>query len=340
MKLSKAFHYRNIWLGTAMILIVLFHSGFSTPFSVLNFFKQIGYFGVEICLFASGIGCYYSLEKDPHPLRFLKRRAKRLYPVYLCFIIPWLLCKLYIGHFPLSAILGNLLGVQSLISWDYHFNWYIGGLVVFYTLAPYFKQITDGCSGNRSDLLVLTILVLCGVPFWCHDHLIVIAARLPIFYLGMVYAKHAASGITVTRKSWLLYVLTALFGITALLFVFFCFPDKVWSHGLCWYPFIFIVPGLCMVLSKFAIFCESTPRMHWINALLNTIGSYSFEVYLIHVFLYETVMPRISDQLSMISPNLLWLATVPVIITGTFLLNRISRFSLSFISRCNVKIKA
>ena len=338
MKLSKTFQYRNSWLGVAMILIVLFHSGFTISVPIFQFLKEIGYFGVEICLFASGIGCYFSLEKDPHGLRFLKRRVKRLYPVYLCFIIPWLLCKLYIGHIPLSAILGNLLGVQSLISWEHHFNWYIGGLVVFYILAPYFKQITDGCKSKQSDLLALMILILCGIPFWRHNHLIVIAARLPIFYLGMVYAKYAAFSTSVSRKSWLLYFLTALFGITVLLFVFFYFSDKVWSHGLCWYPFILIVPGMCMVLSKFAIFCETHPRMHWINALLNTIGSYSFEVYLIHVFLYESIMPRISDRLSMVPQNLLWLATVPVIVIGSFLLNRISKLLLSFLSRCNVKI--
>lgn len=337
MKLSKTFQYRNIWLGVAMIFIVLFHSGFMIPVPILQFIKEIGYFGVEICLFASGFGCYYSLEKDSHALRFLKRRAKRLCPVYLCFIIPWLLCKLYVGHFPLSAVLGNLLGVQSLISWDYHFNWYIGCLVVFYILAPYFKQITDTCQSSRSELLVLLMLVLCGIPFWCHDHLIVIVARLPIFYLGMIYAKHAVTGSSISQKSWLLHILASLCGIMTLLFVFFRFPNKVWSYGLCWYPFILIVPGLCMALSKFAFFFETHPRMHWLNALLNTIGSFSFEVYLIHVFLYETIMPRISDRLSMIPQNLIWLATVPVIIIGSFLLNWIASFSLSIMSRCNKK---
>ena len=332
MKLSKTFQYRNVWLGTAMLLIALFHSGFSFPSPILSTLKELAYFGVDICLFASGIGCYHSLEKDPNPLGFLKRRAKRLYPTYLCFIIPWLLYKVCTGPLPVSAIPGNLLGVQSLISWEYHFNWYISCLVVFYLLAPYLKQITDTAQSICSDLLVLLLLVLCSVPFWNQDHLIVLAARLPIFYLGMVYAKHALQGTELTANSRLLHFLAALAGGLALLLFFRWFPSRIWSHGLCWYPFLLIVPGLCMLLSRLAAIAEQYAGTRWINRLLGVIGNYSFEVYLVHDFLYETLMVTVSRELSMIPNNLLWVCTIPVVVIGCFLLNRIAKLLLSFLS--------
>ena len=93
MELKRIFKHRNFWVGVAMVWIVFFHSAVMVSWVPLNVFKDLGYAGVDICLFASGIGCYYSLEKDPDILRFLKRRATRLAPVYYCFIIPWLIYK-------------------------------------------------------------------------------------------------------------------------------------------------------------------------------------------------------------------------------------------------------
>lgn len=337
MKLSKTFQYRNVWLGISMILIALFHSGFSFSSGLFRFIKEIGYCGVEICLFASGIGCYYSLEKDADPLRFLKRRAKRLYPVYLCFILAWLVYKTLVGSVSLSVVIGNLLGVQSLISWEHHFNWYISCLLVFYILAPYMKQITDACKRGLADLSVLLIFILFGVPFWNYNHFIVIAARLPIFYLGMVYAKHAVAGRSIGKRGWVMHSLSALAGsITLFLFIRFC-PEKISSHGLCWYPFLLIAPGMCMLFSLLASVFENHAATKWINRLLSTIGIYSFEVYLVHDFLYETLMIPISRRLSAIPNNLLWLCTIPVVCLGVFLLNRVAKLLQSFLTHISAK---
>ena len=99
-RLDKTFRYRDAWLGLAMLLIIMYHSSFRFSFYVLKILKAIGYFGVDICVFATGIGCYYSLEKDPDSLRFLQRRVKRLYPTYLCFVIPWMIWRNTRGSLP------------------------------------------------------------------------------------------------------------------------------------------------------------------------------------------------------------------------------------------------
>ena len=64
MALNETFRFRNQWLGIAMVWIMWYHSGFSGNIRVFHYLKSIGYGGVDICLFASGIGCYFSLEKD------------------------------------------------------------------------------------------------------------------------------------------------------------------------------------------------------------------------------------------------------------------------------------
>ena len=88
--------------------------------------------------------------------------------------------------------MGNLLGVQTFVSWKYHFNWYIGGLILFYLCIPYLKQITDSYSRPRQDLLTILFLFLLSVPFWTQmGNSIVIMSRLPILYTGLVCGKLA-----------------------------------------------------------------------------------------------------------------------------------------------------
>ena len=73
-----------------MLWILLFHIPMELPGAGLRLFRQLGYGGVDLCLFASGVGCFYSLSKDPDAGRFLGRRLWRLGPVYLIFMLFWL----------------------------------------------------------------------------------------------------------------------------------------------------------------------------------------------------------------------------------------------------------
>ena len=80
-------------MGIAMIWIVAYHSGIDLYNPILIYVKEIGYGGVDIFLFAAGLGNYYSYLKDYSPLDFLKRRIVRLAPVYFPFILVWIIVK-------------------------------------------------------------------------------------------------------------------------------------------------------------------------------------------------------------------------------------------------------
>ena len=77
--------YRRVWLGIALIWVILFHC--PLDFGLLSYFRAIGYGGVDICLFTSGIGCFYSLSSDSDVVGFMKRRVKKLMPTYIVFIL-------------------------------------------------------------------------------------------------------------------------------------------------------------------------------------------------------------------------------------------------------------
>lgn len=333
MKLKQLLPYRNHWLGLAMIWIVLSHSGIQFHSSFWNHIKSWGYGGVDICLFASGIGCYFSLDKDPDLLRFLKRRALRLLPTYYVFMAAWIPIILVTSEMSFSVILGNLFGVQTLTGITGAFNWYISGLVTMYILAPYFKHIADHNSCARSQFLFIIFLLLLSIPFWTVRNLIIIITRLPIFYIGTITAKACKNGYTLS-KSWLyLSFLCIPVGFLLLYIAEIWAPNLLWIYGLHWYPFILITPGLCFLITKLAYWVETQIILSKILDSLNIIGKNSFEIYLVHIILFQKIIPATGYLNIAIHNNLLWIGLIPVIICMVILL----KFIVNIM--CQIKFK-
>lgn len=310
-KLKKLLPYRNLWLGIAMVWIVFAHSGYKPGSMLFTYLKAWGYGGVDICLFASGLGCYFSLDRDPDTLRFLKRRILRLAPTYLPFILAWCVCR-YLTHgpYPLPALLGNILGIQNLTGLENSFNWYISALLLCYFLSPLFKSLADRLSYPR-QLLVIGFLLLLSVPFWTADTCIITMTRLPIFYTGMVFARMCKEDKELTLPSLALCVLASLLGLCLMHYCTGHFESILWSYGLHWYPFLLITPGVCILTSLAGLVLEKVKFSQILTKPLCFIGKYSFELYLIHVPLYEFLHPRLREL--PYNRNLMWLATIPVI---------------------------
>ena len=146
MLLKDMLKYRNAWLGVAMIWIVFYHAKINIGLDILHTIKAFGYGGVDICLFASGAGCYFSLSANSDIGTFIKRRFVRLAPTYLCFIVFWLIYKFFIDSISLQAVLGNIFAIQNFTGLGQHFNWYISAIILFYFLAPYLKIVVDRAS--------------------------------------------------------------------------------------------------------------------------------------------------------------------------------------------------
>ncbi|MDO5137595.1 MAG: DUF6020 family protein, partial [Oscillospiraceae bacterium] len=77
-------------MGLAMIMIMFCHSNvmIQNPFweDTYKILKTIAQVGVDIFLFLSGIGCYYSYKRCCKIFRFYKRRAVRIFPTYLLIV--------------------------------------------------------------------------------------------------------------------------------------------------------------------------------------------------------------------------------------------------------------
>lgn len=347
-KMSDLLRYRNVWLGCAMLWIMSAHSGLSIPYPFLSELKSWGYGGVDICLFASGIGCYFSLEKDPDGLRFLKRRVIRLAPAYLCFMAVWCALRVAFRDMPLQAVVGNLLGIQSLTGLGNSLNWYIGGLVVYYLLSPYLKSLADRRNHPRQHLAVIAVLLLVTVACWKANSLIIVVTRLPVIYLGMVFAKQCRQEKRIGWKEITASVLAMAAGFVLLWLAYRYLPEVLWSHGLHWYPFILITPGLCILISLITMGLEICRPGRWLVKFPEMVGRNSFEVFLVHVPLFEACLyegylekvfvPLVPGRLLELSYNWAWLWTIPVVAGGCVLLKGAEKLVVRLWRKCTASV--
>ena len=324
MRYRDIIRHRSVWMGAAILWVVFFHIPEILNVTWLAFMKQLGYGGVDLCLFASGVGCFFSLQKDPDPGRFIVRRFWRLAPVYLLFMAFWIPWKWFAGALTIPNVIGNIFGIQYLTALDLEFNWYVSAIIVFYFLAPYLKAFLDAAS-ELGKLLMLLVLLVLVIPFWKSGVYIIFVTRLPVFYLGMLFASGAEEERVVRPWQMVLGTVVMGLGIWFLKYAFREIPDTLWRYGVAWVPFVVIAPPMCVLLSGGAELLERIPGGKWITAFLSWVGGYSFEIYLLHISIVEILEKRLAEHSLGDSRFLVWAAAVAVMMVLCVLLRRISQ---------------
>lgn len=305
-------------MGMAILWVVLFHAKFEFH-GILDTIQTIGYGGVDIFFLLSGIGLYYSLRKSEKLLPFYQRRAKRIFPAYLPFILIWLIYMIQSSEWRTDIIIKVIAGNLFMTGWGAgigaQFNWYVQVIFWIYLMSPLFYRLVISLSKKWQKAFLLLWAILLGIAFWTDNNHLMGVSRLPVFLVGMMWAHEEslraeqgeAEEEKNKRKFWLNgTVLTLLFviGMGILLTCYFKLPDYVvWGFGIWWYPFLLIVPGMCFLLG---LIFEGMDRIKGVRLLLKPvklIGKASFEIYLLHIAAFD-IMPGYL----WVSSNKRWLA--------------------------------
>ena len=313
--LKQYFKYRDVWMGLGILLVVFYHSPFAAEgLKVLGFVKRFGYGGVDLLVFSSGLGCYYSLGRRSHS-EFYLRRLMRVGPIYWLFLIPWTIYK-SLNYVSFRQTVGNIFFVQHLTKQGGEVNWYVTAMWIYYLLAPVFRDIIVRRKRTWEHLAVVFLLLLCSMAFWRDASWLLMVTRIPVFYLGMALGDMAerggsegespagtgnapavssgaagtgspASGIsgrTLTAAS----AVSLLAGLLFLLPVSRLDETYLWTYGLWWYPFLFIAPPACLFLSRL---CLTPGAERGLPGLmikgLSALGRSSYGIFLVHILFFE-----------------------------------------------------
>ena len=78
-------------------------------------------------------------------------------------------------------------------------------------------------------------------------------------------------------------------GITLIFFGLMSGEEMIWKYGTTWYPSVLAIPGTMYLFCKLFEFAEKRKWLGWSMWLHNIAGRYSFEIFMLHMVLYELV---------------------------------------------------
>lgn len=281
---SDLSRYRSELMGLAMIFVMLFHVWLpkSNPMYGL---VRCGNVGVDMFMFLSGIGLWYSWSGNRSLKRFFRKRYIRIYPAWLImaslFYIPNYICTNGGGYSPnLFHLIANIAVNWSFWRIDDLTFWFIPSIMMMYTFAPaYMEAIRRSPSWRWLPVafMILAVMVQYYPPVHgAVGHVEIFFSRIPVFLLGincgeLVRTRRTAEGSSL----WLIIIVFVMSLAMCMEF------EESWRGR---FP-LFIERMVYIPLSVTGMLLlvrmlRHTPR--WFNRSMAFVGTVSLEIYLIH----------------------------------------------------------
>lgn len=217
---KKILSYRSVWMALAALWVVYHHISLTPPCAFLQVLKSCGAGGVDIFVFASGLGCYHSLKKNPDTLIFIKKRLIKIVPAYYLCVTPWVIFDGIRLGTTVQGVVATYLGIDSLFGLGLQTLWYVNGLVVYYILVLFFVPLC--LRGNfKTKLLGFCFCILLTVPFLGDTMRLMLFARVPLLYLGVCAADYGSRYPTLTKRTVLALLSAMAAGIAILLLCYY-----------------------------------------------------------------------------------------------------------------------
>ena len=291
-ELANISRFRAEQMGAAMLFVILFHVALDRgdPFYGL---RRCGNVGVDIFLFLSGVGLWFSWVKTPDVLRFYRRRLLRIVPTWIVVATAFYLPD-YLGARRFSHSIVDLIG-DITINWDFWLHdeltfWYVPAIMALYLVAPWYMRLIQSRPVYR--WLPLLMVIWCVMVQWvlpihaAVGHIEIFWSRVPIFFIGINFGEMVRTRRQLSSDAVWLLLITFLMTFGTCLYL-----EQV-RHGhfpLFVERMLYIPFTVCTVLVMNRIF-RRTPQ--WVNRLFRFVGALSLEAYLIHIhFVLVYVQP-------------------------------------------------
>ena len=289
-ELANISRFRGKLMGAAMLFIILFHVALPREDAFFGL-RRMGNVGVDMFLFLSGIGLWFSWMKNPSAKHFFIRRYLRIYPTWLI-----IACLFYIPSFQGGSTWNWIyLFGEITINWGFWLHdelnfWYIPATMMLYLFAPAYMELIKRHPIYRwlpVVMIMWCILVQYVTPIHqAVGHLEIFWSRVPIFFIGinmgeMVRQKQTLDGASIWMI-WLMFLMTLLASI-------FLEQEKHGMFPLFLERMLYIPLTITSILLLNRIF-RRTPS--WFNKGFMFVGALSLECYLLHIhFVLKYIEP-------------------------------------------------
>ncbi len=273
--LSGISKYRQELMGFSAILILACHA-VGNEVLMPSFVKTIlnfGNIGVDMFLFLSGMGMYYSLKFDRGGvIRWYQRRYKRILIPYLTIAFPFYVFKVLVGD---SSILDALCDISTISYWTHHRSaWFIALLLPLYAVTPLLSKIID-VFRNRWIPTILLSLTFIVSSVYLRDSGGVIAnnvgfaiSRVPCFVVGYWLGRMIQDGYKL--NFWV-----AFFAPVLLFVSLYLYPGNIYCFWILMFPLMQLL--ICFFDYKYK-------AVKWFDTVCLFMGTITLESYLTNGF--------------------------------------------------------
>ena len=323
LNLSVVSQYRNELFGLSIIGIIIFHFCESTigqktgdgfyRFALL-YDRIFSSSGVEIFLFLSGMGLFYSMKKNSNVLQFYSKRFRRVLIPYLIFgSVYWLINDFVLHHKVFGDFIANFLLISVWTKGIRRF-WFVSFILILYIVFPLFFKLLDTTRKNRGVIFALMLAItvtacalLESLAPDVYNNIELAICRIPVFLFGVYYGGKIYNGEKFGILEWILIPLGLVIRV-----ITFAIRYK-WLHL---HNYLGVRYETCLfAISLLFVLAILLAKLHWapLNKALSTVGAYSFELYITHVAIRS--MMNVMGYPVYILPNYLICIAIAVVLS-------------------------
>lgn len=291
MSLNIISRYRSVLFGISIISIILFHycedyvnafqnGNVGSNLIVFGYYKMISSLGVEVFIFLSGLGLFYSMSNNSNVIRFYEKRVKRLIVPYVFVgIIFWGVFDLILNKEGITRFIKDFTFV-TFFTEGQRTIWFIGVIFIFYLVFPLVYKLILSQAGVIKTLIL--IIGIYGINYsilqlWpnIYYNIEIGIMRFPIFILGALCAYLIKNDVQNQNKIMIFFAIAI--GLALKLADVFVDMPQYWSRIITTFYAIALILIVCIIVDK----------LHWqkFNSAMEKVGEYSLELYMIHVCL-------------------------------------------------------
>ena len=299
---------RNVIFGIATLWIGLFHSDYlndTISFYIKNdfiaeplkFIRGTGNVGVDMFLFLSGIGLYFSFTKDSHVLSFWKKRLMRVLPSAFLIATFYFSLRYVNGRFssgPLYYVLRETF-LYFFVKGERVF-WFISLILLMYLVFPIFYKIID--KWKAWGMIGLVVVIVAGtfavraIAPGVYSNVEIALCRIPVFVIGIWAGRFVMEKKEIDRR-WLWLVLAVAVGMLVLMANYNAivkaivpgYTKEMETMYIFIYRYAACPLGIALVVLD-SFICTELRHRGKANLLRNFfefVGMYSMEYYMIYL---------------------------------------------------------
>ncbi len=275
--------YRTELMGFAAILIIVCHAPANgvVVSAFLDRLLRWGGIGVDMFLFLSGVGMYFSLKKKQSLKHWYYHRYMRILVPFIVFSLPYYLFRaLHDG----DSFFTFLCNITTISFWLRHEGaWFVAMLIPLYCITPYLAKLIDNCQCRVIRALFLCIIFIALYLLIPSSDAIVkniqmCLSHVPSYIGGYLIGKDVYERNNVSK--WMLWTSIFCGGLYIILF-----PVHVQKNWL-------LMPIAVLLLSSLLDIISTNKK---IMTILYFMGGVSLESYLSNIYL-PVVLRKIGIQ--------------------------------------------